>query len=67
MIITVEKNHENVPFLAVVVKEFKDYVELYSIKNSQCNPNNIIKVNKEDIREYHGLIKSAEKNKNRKN
>ena len=61
MIITVEKNHENVPFLAVVVKEFKDYVELYSIKNSQCNPNNIIKVNKEDIREYHGLIKSAEK------
>jgi hypothetical protein len=59
MIVTVEKNHENVPFLAVVVKDFSDYVELFSIKNSQYDPINIIKVNKEDIREYHSYTKTA--------
>jgi hypothetical protein len=61
MIVTVEKNHENVPFLAVVVKDFSDYVELFSIKNSQYDPINIIKVNKEDIREYHSYKKPPKK------
>ena len=62
MIVTVLRNHKNTPFLGVVVKDFKNYVELYSIKNSQCEPNKIIKVNKEDIREYHDFTNPQKKN-----